>query len=277
MRLRILIILAVLATLAATDVHASSSVLPADTTRSVVSVSTPRAPRLGDIAAGTWFPLTLVAAGASGFTEPVLTWKVDVRNGMRHISGRQQYSFDNYLQYLPTASALTLDYVGIPARHDILDRALILGTSYVSMTVLVNLLKYTADSPRPYIYDSYHLQGNPQEYNPYDHPQFFSSFPSGHTATAFLGAELVRLEYGDECPWVAVGAYAVATSVGFMRVYNEKHWITDVLAGAGLGILGAHIGWWLLPTEQRIVHAVFPRITMLSDGRGGQLTLSFNL
>ena len=81
-----------------------------------------------------------------------------------------------------------------------------------------------------------------------------NSFPSGHTATTFMGAELVRIEYGDESPWYSVGAYAVATTVGVLRVYNERHWFTDVFAGAGVGILSARIGHWLLPYTRKMMY-----------------------
>ncbi|MBQ1177891.1 MAG: phosphatase PAP2 family protein, partial [Bacteroidaceae bacterium] len=79
-------------------------------------------------------------------------------------------------------------------------------------------------------------------------------FPSGHTATTFMGAELVRIEYGDEHPWLAAGAYTLATAVGVLRVYNDRHWFTDVFAGAGVGILSARIGYWLLPYTRQVMH-----------------------
>ena len=74
-----------------------------------------------------------------------------------------------------------------------------------------------------------------------------TSFPSGHTATAFMGAELVRLSYGN---WVGLGAYTVAAGIGFLRMYNERHWLNDVLAGAGFGILSANLAHLLLPWEK---------------------------
>ena len=73
-----------------------------------------------------------------------------------------------------------------------------------------------------------------------------NSFPSGHTFTAFVGAEIIRREYGKEHPWIAVAAYGVATVVGIMRVYNNRHWAGDVLAGAGLGILSTTLVYWVL-------------------------------
>ena len=68
---------------------------------------------------------------------------------------------------------------------------------------------------------------------------------------SFTGAELVRMEYG--WGWGA-GAYAVATAVAAMRWYNDRHWLNDVIGGAGFGILAANIAYWVLPLERRILH-----------------------
>ena len=77
----------------------------------------------------------------------------------------------------------------------------------------------------------------------------YKSFPSGHTATAFLGAELVREEYGNA--WGA-GAYLIATGIGLQRIHADRHYAYDVLAGAAIGFLSARVGYWLLPLERRL-------------------------
>ena len=46
--------------------------------------------------------------------------------------------------------------------------------------------------------------------------------------------------------------YVVASGIGVLRVWNERHWATDVLAGAGIGILSARVAYWLLPFERRL-------------------------
>ena len=74
-----------------------------------------------------------------------------------------------------------------------------------------------------------------------------NSFPSGHTATAFMGAELLRREYWNVSPWIGIAGYAVAAGTGFFRIYNNRHWLTDVLAGAGVGILSVQAAYWLYP------------------------------
>ena len=64
-----------------------------------------------------------------------------------------------------------------------------------------------------------------------------------------VGAELVRIEYGG---WYGIGAYTIATGIGFMRMYNGRHWLHDVVAGAGIGILSARVGEWSCQLWQKI-------------------------
>jgi len=137
---------------------------------------------------------------------------------------------DDYIQYLPLASYMFLDYCGVHARRPIIDRTLTAVTGFVIMSALTQGTKWAVDEPRP--------TGTHR-----------GSFPSGHTATAFLGAELIRLDYGT---WPGVAAYAVASGVAVMRILNQRHWINDLLAGAGIGILSARAALWLLPVERRI-------------------------
>ncbi|MCD8282428.1 MAG: phosphatase PAP2 family protein, partial [Prevotella sp.] len=172
----------------------------------------------------TILPLSLVGAGAvaiapgfinrgsKAFTNAVL----DIRGN------RKRIGIDNYLQYLPVVGSLSLGLAGIKARHSFVDRTLITGVAYAALGILVNVPKALVDEKRP-------------------ESSTHNSFPSGHTATAFMGAELVRIEYGS---WYGAGAYAVAAGVGFLRLYNGKHRFNDVVAGAGIGIISARLGEW---------------------------------
>lgn len=71
------------------------------------------------------------------------------------------------------------------------------------------------------------------------------SFPSGHTATAFMTATMLTKEYGHKSPWIGIGVYLMATATGLMRMANNKHWLSDVLTGAGIGILSTEMGYYL--------------------------------
>jgi membrane-associated phospholipid phosphatase len=59
------------------------------------------------------------------------------------------------------------------------------------------------------------------------------SLPSGHTASAFMGAAFLHRRYG----WLyGAPAYVAAVYVGYSRVHTKEHWTTDVLAGGALGV-----------------------------------------
>ena len=68
-----------------------------------------------------------------------------------------------------------------------------------------------------------------------------SSFPSGHTNTAFLGAAFMQQRYGSR--W-GVPSYVTAIAVAWSRIYGNKHYVNDTIAGASIGMMSA---WWLVP------------------------------
>lgn len=180
-------------------------------------------------------PLSLVAVGAVGVMTPGLkSFNRTVRNGVADLRKEHYVDADNYIQYLPVVSTFGLSLLGAKAKHSYVERVLITATAYAAMGVMVNGVKFLVNEQRP--------DGTA-----------FNSFPSGHTATAFMGAELVRMEYKDDSPLYGIGAYTIACGVAFLRVYNERHWCNDVLAGAGIGILSARIGYWLLPFERKLL------------------------
>lgn len=177
-------------------------------------------------------PVSLVGLGVLGIGEnsPMRGINLTIRNGLNEVSGGVKLRFDDYVQYVPVAFYLTLDFMGLKAKHSFGERVAVAAVTYIAVTAISQGLKYTVREPRP-------------------DTGTRNSFPSGHTMTVFAGAELVRSEYG----WgVGMGAYALAATVGFMRMYNGRHWFNDVLAGAGLGILSARIGYWMLPLNRHI-------------------------
>jgi membrane-associated phospholipid phosphatase len=69
----------------------------------------------------------------------------------------------------------------------------------------------------------------------------YQSFPSGHTTSAFAFAAVVSREtqmWWPDSRWpIGTAVYAGATIVGVSRMYNNKHWASDVLGGAAIGTL----------------------------------------
>ena len=133
---------------------------------------------------------------------------------------------DDYLRYAPAASVYLLNAVGIKGKHKILDRTIILAMSTIISSQLVTALKHATHQLRP----------DNSTYN---------SFPSGHTTTAFVGAEMMNQEFGWRSPWYSVAGYSMATGTAFLRIMNNRHWLSDVVAGAGIGMLSTKFSYWL--------------------------------
>ncbi len=145
----------------------------------------------------------------------------------------QHIPYDDYMQFAPAVGVYGFDLIGLKAKHNFRDRTIIMATSFLIMGTMVQVMKSSTHVLRP---DGSNLK----------------SFPSGHTATAFVGAHILFKEYKDTSPWIGVGGYAVALATGTLRVMNKKHWVSDVAAGAGIGILSAELGYALLPVCHKI-------------------------
>lgn len=133
---------------------------------------------------------------------------------------------DSYTQYAPAAVLLAMKAAGVKGRKPWGEMLTADAFSTLIMVSLVNGIKYTARVERP------------------DGTQH-NSFPSGHTATAFMTATMLSKEYGHISPLISLGAYTTATATGVMRMANNRHWMSDVLAGAGIGIMSTEFGYWL--------------------------------
>jgi membrane-associated phospholipid phosphatase len=83
------------------------------------------------------------------------------------------------------------------------------------LNLVVEGVKWLVDRPRP---DGTHRRTN-------------AAFPSSHAANAFAVAAILSRKW----PRAAAGWFALALLVAFSRMYLDRHWLTDVLAGAALG------------------------------------------
>jgi len=174
-------------------------------------------------------PATMITIGVIGVYSDWLESKnYQIKDELRENIDKK-ITIDDFSQYAPIAAVYGLNIAGLKGYHNFEDRTIILATSYLITGITVESLKRIIKEERP-------DRSNNQ------------SFPSGHTATAFMGAEFLWREYKDVSPWIGITGYAVAAGTGFFRMYNNKHWLTDVIAGAGFGILSTKIGYWLYPT-----------------------------
>lgn len=173
-------------------------------------------------------PAVLIGYGVIGIeSDQLKTYNTEIREEVTEDID-QKITVDDFAQYVPAVSAFALDPMGVEAKHSLRDRAVIMATSYLILSSTVLGLKSLTKIERP--------DGTSR-----------NSFPSGHTATAFAGAEFLLQEYKDQSIWYGIAGYAVATGTGLFRMYNNRHWLTDVAAGAGIGILSTKVAYWVNP------------------------------
>ena len=179
-------------------------------------------------------PTVLIGYGVIGLTNPALKdINISAKNDFRGYDDKK-LNIDDFSQYSPFVSVYALNAMGIKGKNNFKDRTIILGTAYLIMGGTVSILKKTTKVTRPDDSSS-------------------TSFPSGHTATAFMAAEFLYQEYKDVSVWYGITGYVIAAGTGLFRIYNDKHWLTDVAAGAGIGILSAKIAYWIHPLIDKTI------------------------
>ncbi len=139
---------------------------------------------------------------------------------------------DNFTVAVPMVSVYALNLFNIKGEHDLKDRTFILAIAAAITAGTTFGLKAIINEQRP--------DGSAN-----------NSFPSAHTAFAFMGAEFLRQEYKNVSFWYGFSGYTFATATGLLRMYNNRHWFSDVVAGAGVGILSTKIAYRLYSWFQK--------------------------
>jgi hypothetical protein len=201
-------------------------------------------------------PSAMIVYGVLSFhSEPIRKLDYSTRNELLKNDYMWYDKWDTYLQFAPAAAAFGLKLSGVQSTHKLSDMLIIYGLSNALESGLIYGTKHIVKRIRP---------------DASDH----NSFPSGHTATAFAAAEFLHQEYKDRSVWISVAGYGMATLVGASRIYNNKHWVSDVAAGAGIGILSTKIVYWTYPHLQKVFCKKERKVTSVllptySDGNFG--------
>ena len=173
-------------------------------------------------------PAAMIGLGAAAVCNSRLCdMKMDVRDAMQR--GRGDHRKTSAEIWVTLSSQLLVVSLGPKCKHTFVDRMLVKATSYVLLYSTMPIVSRCVHETRP---DGH---GN-------------HAFPSFKTANAFMAAEQVRIERG----WAwGMGMYTMAAGIGVLQMYNDRCYVNDVLAGAGMGILACHAAYWLLPLERR--------------------------
>lgn len=173
-------------------------------------------------------PITLIGVGLlvnnSDFESRLQT---DLRN---KVGNDYKFRIDDYLLFVPVAEMYIADVLGVKAKNHWFDQ-----TKYLFIS---NLVSYTITGNLKTIIKKTRPDGLPY------------SFPSGHTTIAFTNATVLYNEFKDSSPVLAYSGYAFATTTGAFRMINNKHWLSDVLAGAGIGILVTELVYHFEPFKK---------------------------
>ena len=177
-------------------------------------------------------PTALITYGiVTQFSEPLQNFDHSIHEKIKNKVSKK-YAFDDYLQYASPVAMYALNLSGVKSKHNLRDQTIILASTTLLTTITVQATKLTTKIPRP--------DGGT------------NAFPSGHTATAFAGAHILYKEYKDISPWIGIGGYLSATTVGAFRMINKRHWFSDVITGAGTGILCVEVSYLMLPVYHRL-------------------------
>lgn len=201
-------------------------------------------------------PVILIGSGLYATTDNDFLANFEFREERNEHLSKFRTHADNYFQFAPIAVALGMKALGVESRNNWVKSISLLVKSEVLMGTLVYAGKKLTAVPRP--------DTGTQ-----------NSFPSGHTAQAFMAATYLHKEFGKGRPWLTIGGYTLASGVGLLRVMNDRHWVSDVLAGAGVGILSTNLAYLTQKKHSKVKnHNSSLSSFYLPKGLGFRYTLS---
>ena len=170
-------------------------------------------------------PAVLIGAGAVVNNSQ---FEMNLQTNLRDKVGDNfNYHIDDYLQYVPVVELYLADMLGAKSKNYWFDQTKYLLLSNLFSSSITHGLKRITEKTRP--------NGSPY------------SFPSGHTTFAFTNATVLFNEFNQTSPVLAYSGYAFATTTGVYRMLNNKHWFSDVLVGAGIGLLVTELVYYFEP------------------------------
>ncbi|MGL4955914.1 MAG: phosphatase PAP2 family protein [Bacteroidales bacterium] len=170
-------------------------------------------------------PISLITAGALS-----LVFAEQINKPIYQKLPYSKYLTGDYLQYMPMVSMYIADLAGVNAKNSVWNQTKFLAMSQLLCAAIVQTGKYTIKSQRP-------NNGS------------FNSFPSGHASVAFVGATVLFHEFKQSNKWIAYSGFAMASSVALFRMLNQRHWFSDVVAGAGIAILSTNLIYYFEPLK----------------------------
>jgi membrane-associated phospholipid phosphatase len=168
-------------------------------------------------------PAALITTGA-------LTWssRENIREARNRFIPDFEHHFDDVTQYIPGLTVYALNAAGVRGKHSVGRATVSMAVGGVITSLIVTTLKYSTNVLRP-------------------DESATNSFPSGHTATSVVSATFLHKEYGQyRHPLYSIGGFTMAAATAVGRQLNNRHWISDVLVGAGIGLISTEVGYLIV-------------------------------
>jgi len=174
-------------------------------------------------------PLTMIGTGLVINYASGSIGKENIQENIQNSLDNFHTNAENYLMFVPTITMYTADILKVKSKNDAFTQTKYLAIAGIANNLITFGLKHLTDEERP----------NGESY----------SFPSGHTSNAFVMATVLHHEFIESSPVLAYSGFVFATTTGVLRVLNNKHWVSDVLVGAGIGILVTDLVYRLEPLK----------------------------
>jgi membrane-associated phospholipid phosphatase len=203
-------------------------------------------------------PATLITLGLLGYGDGGLIDREAVREWRNTFIPDFEDHFDDHTQFLAGILTLGLNAAGVPGKHKLLRATGTYALSMGIMMVAIHTGKELMAVKRPDDTSN-------------------NAFPSGHTAASFASARFLDREYGHVSYLYSLTGYSLAAYTGVMRQLNNRHWLSDVLVGAGVGLLSTDLAYILMDDIFGDKGKVPPRQPGPPRERGNPSFLDFRL
>lgn len=173
-------------------------------------------------------PLSMITVGIMANNSQ---FEKDLRSDIRSkVRNDFQFRIDDYFQFVPIAEIYLADVLNIQAKNHWFDQTKYLFISNAITAAITQGLKRITLKTRPDLSTK-------------------DAFPSGHTSFSFTNASVLMHEFKDSAPILAYSGYFFSTTTSAFRMINDRHWISDVIVGAGIGILVTELVYYMEPLK----------------------------